>query len=279
MPVTPPGPRVLAALGRQGLHVGAVQALPSTRRTAWRLELDDGRICRLRRLPNGAAAARIDQCLRGATPDVLPRALGRVGPWLATEFVPGTALDASADRSLALRGAARLMAAIHASPHPRHRPTAMVVYKRAIALAAGRLQRTGKLSVEDAARLKGIIGPTSSRSGLTHGDLSAGNLITARDGKMCVVDEERVAVRPQAYDIARAICLWEMSFDDERAFLAHYEHAGGDAAPYRQHRNFWIAAALSTSVLYRMRYQPSALAPALRALRALCKSLRRENIR
>ena len=155
----------------------------------------------------------------------------------------------------------------------------MVVYQRAIALAAGRLRRAGKMSLEEAATLKAIVGPKSSSTGLTHGDLSAGNLVKTRSGKLCVVDEERVAVRPMAYDIARAICLWEMPPDHERAFLSHYERAGGDAAPYRQHRGFWIAAALSTSVLYRMRYQPSALAPAVRALRALSKSLRRENIR
>lgn len=104
---------------------------------------------------------------------------------------------------------------------------------------------------------------------MTHGDLSIANLVVTREGVVRAVDEERVAVRPLAYDLARAVCLWQMSRNDERRFLDIYERAGGDATPYRAYRMFWIASALSTSVLYRIRYRPSALPPVVRALRAL----------
>ena len=274
MRVAAPGPRVLAALARRGLKVVAVHPLPSKRQTAWRLVLQDGGAVRVRRLPSAAVAARIDECLRTATPGVLPRSLGRVGPWLATDFVPGTVTAARAEAGSALRDAARLMAAIHASPHPRHKPTEMAVYKRAIALAVRRLHRARQLSHEQVARLQGTPCPRSSRASLTHGDLSAANLVRAVNGARHAVDEERVAVRPLAYDLARAVCLWQMSREDERRFLATYERAGGDATPYRAYRLFWLGAALATSVLYRMRYQPSALPPVVRALRALATRAR-----
>jgi aminoglycoside phosphotransferase (APT) family kinase protein len=269
MPVVAPGARVLAALVRHGLQVRACRRLPSTRAVAWRLLLDDGRSVRLRRLPDSAAAARIDQCLRAATPGVLPASLGRVGCWLATEYVPGHPAAMKVGRARARAAAARLMAAIHASPHPAHRPTALSVYLRAITLATGRLLRIGQLSRAQAARLREADRPRVSAAALTHGDLSLANLVVTGDGRIRAVDEERVAVRPLAYDLARAVCLWQASADEERRYLEAYERAGGDAAPYRAFRTFWIASALSTSVLYRMRYRPSALPPVVRAIRAL----------
>ena len=272
MPVIAPGRRVLAALVRRGLQVRACRRLPSTRAAAWRLVLDDGRSVRLRRLPDAATAARIDECLRAATPGVLPASLGWVGCWLATEDVPGRAAAVKVGRARARAAAARLMAAIHASPYPGHRPTAMAVYLRAITRATNRLVRTGHLSRSQAARLRQAGRPGTSQAALTHGDLSLANLVVTGDGRIRAVDEERVAVRPLAYDLARAVCLWQMSRDEERRFLDTYERAGGDATPYRAFRVFWIASALSTSVLYRMRYRPSALPPVVRALRALSLS-------
>jgi aminoglycoside phosphotransferase (APT) family kinase protein len=270
MRVGAPGPRVLAALARQGLQVSTCRRLPSTRGIAWRLLLDGGRTVRMRRLPDSAAAARIDECLRAAAPGVLPAPLGRAGCWLATEYVAGTPARAATDRPLLLAATARLMAAIHASPHPPHRPTAMAVYIRAITLATSRLAGRGQLAQEQVSRLRQIARPGASPAALTHGDLSIANLVVTRGGRVRAVDEERVAVRPLAYDLSRAVCLCQMSCVEEREFLVAYRQAGGDPRPYSAWRDFWIASALSTSVLYRMRYQPSALPPVVRAIRGLC---------
>lgn len=264
-----PGPRVLAVLARQGLTVRTCRRLPSTRGATWRLLLSDGRTVRLRRLPDSAAAARIDECLRAATPGVLPASLGRSGRWLATEFVPGSPAGATTDRTRLLAAAARLMAAIHRSTRPPHRPRAIAVYKRVITLATRRLLRTGQLSRDEAASIQRMARPRTSPAALTHGDLSVANLVVTRAGMVRAVDEERVAVRPLAYDLARAVCLWQMSRNEERRFLDIYVRAGADATPYRAFRMFWIASALSTSVLYRVRHRPSALPPVVRALRGL----------
>lgn len=145
----------------------------------------------------------------------------------------------------------------------------MAIYGRAITLATGRLVHAELISRKQWASIQSLARPRTSRAALTHGDLSIANLVVTREGVVRAVDEERVAVRPLAYDLARAVCLWQMSRNDERRFLDIYERAGGDATPYRAYRMFWIASALSTSVLYRIRYRPSALPPVVRALRAL----------
>jgi aminoglycoside phosphotransferase (APT) family kinase protein len=147
----------------------------------------------------------------------------------------------------------------------------MAVYRRAITLCTGRLVQAGRLTRDQAAAIRGMAGPRTSRVALTHGDLSVANLVVTADGAVRAVDEERVAVRPLAYDLSRAVCLCRMSTDEECAFLETYRLAGGDARPYAAYRDFWIASALATSVLYRLRYQPQALAPVVRALRALAR--------
>ena len=76
-------------------------------------------------------------------------------------------------------------------------------------------------------------------------------------------------MRPVAYDLARAICRWPLDSGEEAALLAAYSAAGGPAREFRQYRRFWIAAALATSAVYRMRYRPGALGPIVAQLREL----------
>jgi aminoglycoside phosphotransferase (APT) family kinase protein len=111
--------------------------------------------------------------------------------------------------------------------------------------------------------------PVRAPAALTHGDFSPDNLIVTTSGRLAVADEERVAVQPLAYDLARAVCLWQFDQPAECRFLAAYARAGGDVVSFIAHRDFWIAAALATSALYRLRYRPEALAPVIAALRAL----------
>jgi aminoglycoside phosphotransferase (APT) family kinase protein len=204
----------------------------------------------------------------------LPEALGLAGCWLATAFVEGRPIvDARTGGSAAsrrwLEPAAALLARIHASRRPRHTSPSISAYSRTISLAAGRLVRAGHVTPDLVARLRALPTPARAPAALTHGDFSPDNLIVTASGQLAVVDEERVRVRPLAYDLARVVCLWALDVRAERRFLTAYERAGGDAGSFVAHRDFWIAAALSTSALYRLRYRPAALPPIVTALCAL----------
>jgi aminoglycoside phosphotransferase (APT) family kinase protein len=232
--------------------------------------IDDGTPARLRRFPDAAAAARVEEALRCAADDVLPVPLARAGCWLATTFVAGRPIggrNTSGTASRWLAEAAGLLARIHASPCPRHSPTAPATYARAISLAAGRLARAHRVQTAVARRLTALPRPAHPPVGLTHGDFSPSNLIVTPSRQLAVVDEERVAVRPVAYDVARVVCLWRLDRRAERRFLSAYATAGGKAASFLEHRAFWIAAALATSILYRLRHAPSALPPVVAAFR------------
>jgi thiamine kinase-like enzyme len=141
---------------------------------------------------------------------------------------------------------------------------------------AGRLVRRRLLDAAEATALTTLPRPATARMAVTHGDASPDNLVLTAAGGLLAIDEERVAVRPTAFDLARTVCRWPLDRDQERALLSAYARAGGDASQFRRHRLFWVATALSATAAYRMRYHPAALAPIaahLRRLAAIAPSL------
>jgi hypothetical protein len=240
--------------------------------TTFRLDLADGGSAKMRVYGDQAAAARVERHLRGSSAGVLPAVLARVGRRLVVEHVQGAVLDARlrqatlAERRRLVRATGRLLARLHDGDYMSAPVSA---YRRLVSLVTGRLVRRKQMSRSDAARLATLSRPAQARAALTHGDPAPENLVLTVSGRLRAIDEERVAVRPVAYDLARAICRWPLDDDEEAALLAAYAAAGGQAREFRQHRRFWIASALATSAVYRMRYRPGALGPIVAQLRDL----------
>jgi len=192
---------------------------------------------------------------------------------LISEFIDGTPLDEWLPRAGArdvdrrVRQAGRLMASIHAGRTPEDRAPAPARYRARLVALVGRLRRAPLLEPSVAARLAALRAPARARSGLTHGDVCPENLIVTPGGALRAIDEERLGVRPLAYDLARAINRWPLDGRLERSFLVGYEDGGGDARGFRHWRAFWIAAALATSAEYRLARAPDTLLPILTALR------------
>lgn len=271
--------RVRAALAASGCPVRRTRRLPGHGHAAtFAVDLVDGRRLKLRRYRSSSDAARVERCLVMAGADGLPRPVARAGRWLAVEFVAGTTLDrelrgaAATERLRLVRAAGRMLARLHAVPPPPVPATSRRLYPRVITLVVRRLVRQGRLSARDGTALLALTCPAAPRVGLTHGDACPENLVRTPAGRLRAIDEERVAVRPVAYDIARAVCRWPLDAQEERAWLSGYAGAGGDPEEYRRDRTFWIAAALATSAAYRMQYRPGALGPIVRELRALANA-------
>jgi aminoglycoside phosphotransferase (APT) family kinase protein len=134
-------------------------------------------------------------------------------------------------------------------------------------VTARRLVSASLLEPDEGARLAELAAPPRARSGLTHGDICPENLILTPCGGLRAIDEERLAARPFAYDLARAINRWPLHGHLERSFLSGYEDGGGDARGFRRWQRFWIPAALATSAEYRLARAPGTLGPILAALR------------
>lgn len=273
---TGPGPAVRAALARAGIRIRRATPLYGHGHTSTsRLTLVDGGVAKLRVFPSVADASRVERCLAAAPPGALPALLARSGRSLATEYVDGVRLDRhwrtapAGTRSRHIAACARALARVHGGTAPALPPTPLPVYSRAIAQATRRLARAGLLDRRQADWLRALPLPVSPAAGLAHGDPSPDNLVVTPAGRLRFIDEERVAVRPLAYDLARAICQWRLDGREERRFLAAYARAGGSWAAFAEHRAFWMAAALSTSVVFRWRRRPGTVARFAAALRGL----------
>ena len=237
----------------------------------FRLDLAGGRRAKMRVYRDKVSAARVERQLRESSVGVLPEVLVRVGRRLIVEHVEGKVLDgfraSPVERRRLVRATGRLLARLHGGPSGVTVPVGL--YQRVLSLAAGRFVRRRQMSRAEAARLATLSRPARARAGLTHGDPAPENLVLTASGRLRAIDEERVAVRPVAYDLARAICRWPLDAVEEAALLAAYSAAGGPAREFRQYRRFWIASALATSAVYRMRYRPNALGPIISQLREL----------
>jgi len=253
------------------------QATPLSRTgaaRAFRLDLRDGRTVKGRIFPTASWAARVERLLRMPRAQSLPRPLIRAGRVLVLEFVDGTPLDEwlpghndSAERYAGVAGV--LMARLHRGRSLQDRAPTPARYAARMQAVLGALTRGALLDSSVAERLKGLAVPARARTALTHGDICPENLIRRRTGDLRPIDEERLAVRPLAYDLARAVNRWPLDAGLERAFLNGYASEGGKAAGFLKYRAFWISAALATSAEYRLKDRPATVGPILDRMRAV----------
>ena len=265
--MTPSERRLAAALSRRGLELRRMIQLPGHGHVrTFRLELSRGRQAKMRVYPTGRAAARVEQCLLAPVGLTLPRPLARVGRRLVVEYVAGTTLErqltgraSATSRWAAATG--RLLARLHGTRVPAVRASPLGVYTRLMTLTLSRLVERGALGRTAADALRALPPPAQQRLAITHGDACPENLVVTRAGRLRAIDEERVAVRPVGFDLARTICRWPLPPDEERRLLRAYRRAGGAAAGFAEARGFWLASALTSSAAYRLRHRPGAIRP------------------
>jgi len=114
------------------------------------------------------------------------------------------------------------------------------------------LAATGQLEAEHVRLLDDRLqrlDPGSASTGLVHTDFCGENMVVDGDGRLWVVDNERLGIGILAYDLARAWYRWALPDAAWERFRAAY----ADAAPLRdalEQPGFWnIAAAVGSAVL------------------------------
>lgn len=269
-------PHVRTRLAAAGFDVRRVADLSrSGEAPVWRLDLADGRTVKLRRLPSMAVADLVWSVLQTSAGLSLPRPICRFGRTIVMEHVEGVPLDrylrgrGRLVQHRMVRDVGRLAAALHRQPSSSASSRSAVEYHEFVVDVVQRLGRRGWLDPDVVSELTRLPLPAPVRFVPTHGDLCPENVIVERARRLRAVDEERLAERPAAFDIARTVTRWRLDASLERALLHAYDRAGGDSRHYRGNRALWIAVALSTSAVYRLYYRLPGLRPVVTGLRRL----------
>jgi len=211
---------------------------------------------------------------------VLAPPVARIGCAIITAYVPGESLleylrrTRGRDERRWVRATGRLLAHLHAGCAPGGRAETAASHRRFFRAAIRRLERRGRVRREIAAQLRRIAagGPRRARRAVTHGDLHPSNLIVTAGGRLCAIDEERLAVRPAAFDIARVVARWPLDAEMEEELLFAYRRSGGRAESYVRHRRFWIGVALAVSAHYRTFFGLPGAAESVARLRRFASS-------
>ncbi|HEY2388549.1 MAG TPA: phosphotransferase [Candidatus Binatia bacterium] len=274
-------PGVGAALAALGATVIAAEpvtalALPGSARFAFRVQLDDGRVVKLRRVLRPEAAARAWRSIEGESDLPFPRVLARAGEIVVETWIDGEP-PATPPPPAVLTDAARVLARLHAAAlaepdAPRREPTAAMLRQMRARLDELRERwLLDRALAEHLVDLAGRFAPAESAIGITHNDLCGENLVVDRAGMLWVVDNEAMDVGFLDYDLARTWYRWGLDAPSWAAFVAAYAAAGG-AAPHESTAPFWRIAAVARSAVVRAAAAPPERDVALARLRALAAS-------
>lgn len=268
-----------ARLAAEGFAIRRVRLLSGRGETpVFRLDVENGPIVKVRVFATVAAAARVWRMLSEAGDGILSRPLRHVDQGVVSEYEEGEPLDRCLRRTgpgmetRAVRRTACLLASLHSRRRTGSGAGVLAMtpaaYGRYLRRVVRGLVRQRLLSVESGAALTGLPVPRSARYALTHADVCPENIIAGPRG-LRIVDEERLAVRPIAFELARTVVRWPLTPALETRFLAAYRQAGGDDRSYRSARSFWIAVAAASSARYRLRRGLPGVRQAVARLRGL----------
>jgi aminoglycoside phosphotransferase (APT) family kinase protein len=269
-------PRLLARLALKGFVVErAVRLSRAGDSPSFRAELDDGRVVKIRLFATSTSARKMWDLIATAGDAILARPLLRLGPAIVSEYVNGEPLDqylawtTPKTEVVAVRAAGRQLARLHRKRTPSKIARSPESYRRLLAREAQLLARKGLLDRAAVEWLATLRTPRAGRCALTHGDVCPENLVLSAAGDVRLIDEERLAIRPVAFDLARVVTRWPLGPRCETELLRAYRNAGGDDRGFNKDRVFWIALALTASAAYRTRRRLPGVDRAVMELRAL----------
>ncbi len=272
-------PAVVAALAQADLSARGFREIsmirgPSTPRRTYRIDLESGTTIKARRLENAATARRLFE-LRQGLPDAFVPPLACHGPVLFEEWIEGTPVrETSAPLDL-LRTGAHLLALLHRTTTVtgqtlRGRESTALWRDQAEAGVA-RILAAGGLEAAESSRLRTALGRTDPGAvavGLTHNDLCGENLVVDSARCLRVVDNDRMAVGPLGFDLARSVYRWNLEGAARECFLGAYaDEAPSEALPVRL--EFWELVVVVKSAVFRLWADPSCAHVPLDRLRRL----------
>jgi hypothetical protein len=258
-PQAPLSAAIRAALAEQGLEAVRGELLSPLgekkgRRCAYRVETGRGEIIKAREFENAEEARRVFEQRRGLEPAFAP-AIACSGTVLIEEWIEGEPLR-EYDTEAWAETAGAILGRLHACPLPPGE-AAIVSTRRWRDGAESDLDlllAAGGLTAGEGERLRDELArrdPGEARTAVIHTDFCGDNMVIDTHGRLRVIDNEGIAVRPPGFDLARTFQLWPMSLETRRRF----RHGYLSAAPYEPAApGFWrvSAALLSTRIFARL---------------------------
>ncbi len=275
--------RVASALVRWGVRARSWTRITRQRtsadpRVAFRLELDDGRVVKARCCADEARARDIWEIDRHLAIPGLARIHARDGCVLMEEWVEGAPLSHADGTPEHVAAAATLLASLHSVGQIEGIAARLMTAaerleraRRDLALLSerGALSRGQARTLREALRR---LDRGATETGVIHRDFCAENMVRRPDGRLCVIDNEGLALGPLAYDLGRVWCLWPMPAVAWGLFLETYAARRAQASPDSA-LMVWKIAATARSAALRLAADPGRLQEPLARLRELSEAL------
>lgn len=258
---------VAAALDHFGFRAETWQRLSTIRaaehrRSVFRVELGGGRILKARRLDDEATARRLFEVRREAPPGFAP-VLHCHGAVLLEAWIEGEDLARRPATTAHLIDAATLLARLHATRTVQGRPlpaTQSTAPERAAAeqarsclVADGHLRDAETESIGAALQR---LDPNRALVGLVHTDFCGENMVIDLDGRLHVIDNERMGLGALGLDLARTWYRWMLPPAAWECFRVSYQARMPHDDALR-HFAFWVLVATLKSAVVLLRLDPA----------------------
>ena len=258
---------VAAALDHLGFHARSWRSLSTIRaaehrRSVFRVDLEGGGILKARRLEDEATARRLFEVRQAAPPGFAP-ALHRHRAVLLEAWIEGDDLAHRAATTVQLIEAATLLARLHATRTVQGRPlpaTQSTAAERAAAEnALKRLAADGSLRDVESDGIGAALtrlDPERALVGLVHTDFCGENMVIDREGRLHVVDNERMGLGALGLDVARTWYRWMLPPAAwERFHVSYRARMPHDDA--LRHFAFWALVATLKSAVVWLQLDPA----------------------
>jgi aminoglycoside phosphotransferase (APT) family kinase protein len=195
------------------------------RRCAYRIEDEGGKVVKVRLFENAEEARRVFE-QRAALEEAFAPAVACHGAVLIEAWVEGVPL-VDLDWESWVEPAGALLGRLHATPLGAHEPPNVSTrrWREGAESDLEILTAAGTIASAEADRLRAELrqrDPGESRTALIHTDFCADNMVIDTRGRLRVIDNEGMAVRPPGFDLARTFQLWPMSKEARVRFRRGY---------------------------------------------------------
>jgi thiamine kinase-like enzyme len=229
-------------------------------RTAFCVDLSDGRRVKLRRMSEVGEAAELERLLAALAPIGFPQVIARRARCLVLEWIPGKLLSDERETRERIDAAGALLGRIHRTllevdALPAERPATAELDRCAAQLAA--LVSAKLLSRPEADAVADAIArntPERPIHGIVHGDFAPENLVIGASGALHAIDNEVVRVGILDLDLARTWSRWPMADPTWVSFLAAYAAESGRSCHDDQLVG-WKLRTLVVSAWYRAAFR------------------------
>jgi hypothetical protein len=242
-------------------------------RRAYRVQLDNGRIVKVRYHWDEQRLLEIETHLTVLGIHHFPKVLARAGSVLVLEWVDGVPFAEVPSPLPLLRDCGRLLAWMHELPLALDKEPPLSPAKMAprVCTHIAALRDWGLLSHAESVRLADMVrhgAPDRCSPCLIHGDYCGENLVITPTARIYSIDNEALDVGFAEWDLARALMRWRLSTEARRNLLAGYAEIR-PLTSFEHNRLFWEVVSQVRSVAFRRRCRGPNIEPALRRLKQM----------